>query len=129
MDKKSKSKKTKMEVDSKKVTTNVVLISSEDEYLEYINENDIVVIKFSADWCTPCKMLAPKYREMSMKYTDIKFLSVDVDELSSIADEEDISAMPTIIVYFGGKRLHDYDTTGIKTNALEENLNKLMIKA
>lgn len=40
-----------------------------------------VVLKFSAIWCTPCRNAAPLFAELSLKYPDIVFVSVDVDEM------------------------------------------------
>ena len=40
-----------------------------------------VVVDFFAEWCGPCKVLAPKLDELSKQYSDIVFLKVDVDSL------------------------------------------------
>jgi len=40
-----------------------------------------VVVKFSATWCGPCRNAAPVYAELSLKHSDLVFVSIDVDEL------------------------------------------------
>lgn len=50
-----------------------------------IPQDKKVVIDFFADWCGPCKRVAPVFVELSEKYTDIVFLKVDVDEAEQIA--------------------------------------------
>lgn len=40
-----------------------------------------VVVDFFAEWCGPCKVLAPKLEDMSKAHADVEFLKVDVDEL------------------------------------------------
>ena len=39
-----------------------------------------VVLKLSADWCGPCKKIAPFFHDLSKKYTDIKFIEVNVED-------------------------------------------------
>ena len=48
-------------------------------------------------------MMGPYFDELSKKYTSIKFVKVDVDELDDIAAELGISAMPSFFVYKDGK--------------------------
>jgi len=59
----------------------------------------IVVVDFTASWCNPCKLIAPKYEELSSKYPDSIFLKVDVDECSDTAQNQGVSAMPTFNFY------------------------------
>lgn len=41
-----------------------------------------VVVNFSASWCTPCRQIAPAYRDVADKYPGMLFLTVDVDQLA-----------------------------------------------
>lgn len=59
--------------------------------------------KKQAEWCGPCKIIAPHYETYSKKYTSIKFLKVDTDELDDIDTEIEIVATPTFFVYKNGK--------------------------
>ncbi|XP_075264529.1 thioredoxin-like [Convolutriloba macropyga] len=40
----------------------------------------VTIVDFTASWCPPCRMIAPKFEEMSKQFTSIKFIKVDVDE-------------------------------------------------
>jgi thioredoxin 1 len=66
------------------------------ELQNILNENKLVVLKFSADWCGPCKRIAPEMEKLAEQNCDIAFCHIDVDESSDIAIEYNISAMPTI---------------------------------
>lgn len=41
-----------------------------------------IIANFSASWCGPCRQIAPLYVELSKKYPQLVFLTVDVDELT-----------------------------------------------
>lgn len=71
----------------------VKLISSLDE----IPTNKNVVIDFFADWCGPCKMIAPKFSELEAQFPSIEFLKVNVDDAEDVAERFGVRAMPTFI--------------------------------
>ena len=62
-----------------------------------------VVVDFFANWCGPCKMLAPVLEEVSNEHADIKFLKVDTDEFSILAQRYGIMSIPTVKVFENGK--------------------------
>ncbi|KAJ7549549.1 hypothetical protein O6H91_07G058000 [Diphasiastrum complanatum] len=59
--------------------------------------NMLVLVNFVASWCDPCKTMRSLYSQLSRKHGDIMFLIVDVDQLSDVAKEWDVSIMPTFI--------------------------------
>jgi thioredoxin 1 len=61
------------------------------------------VVKFSANWCGPCKMYAPIMENASKQFTDVNFYSVDVDEQSNLAAEFGVTNLPTTVVIKNGK--------------------------
>jgi len=67
----------------------------------------IVVVKFSATWCGPCKMAAPKVDAMSLSYPDVQFLHVDGDENKAIFQREGAKAYPTFFFYHNGVKQGD----------------------
>jgi len=70
------------------------------------NNNKIVVIDFFAEWCGPCKMMAPTFERLAkeLKETCI-FAKVDVDQSTAMALEYNIQGMPTIIVLRNKKEI------------------------
>ncbi|KAF7315205.1 Thioredoxin h [Mycena indigotica] len=62
-----------------------------------------VVVDFHAEWCQPCKMIAPRYNALASDYPQAVFLRVDVDEQKAIAAKYQITAMPTFLAIKYGK--------------------------
>lgn len=57
----------------------------------------LFVIDFWAEWCGPCKMLAPLLDKIANKYTTVKFFSVDVEKTLHITEEFKIKSIPTLL--------------------------------
>ena len=63
-----------------------------------------VFVDFYADWCGPCRMLAPVLSSLAEKYEGkAVFVKVNVDENESAAIEHGISSIPNVIAFKGGK--------------------------
>uniref|UniRef100_A0A0D6R8H2 Thioredoxin domain-containing protein n=2 Tax=Araucaria cunninghamii TaxID=56994 RepID=A0A0D6R8H2_ARACU len=88
---------------------NVLVITSKQEWeakiFEATSNGKIVVVDFTAQWCGPCKMIAPFYSELSEKYPQLVFLKVDVDEMNDLTATWDVRAMPTFVFLKDGKQI------------------------
>lgn len=84
--------------------SNVIHVHDDAEFRQILKDNPKVVAKFSAEWCGPCHMIAPKYTELSLEYTDIKLLHIDVDKCGTLSAKEGVQAMPTFKFYLGGEK-------------------------
>ena len=73
-------------------------------HLEKENFNDLikenVLVDFYADWCGPCKMLAP---ELEKADSDLSVVKVNVDEFEELAREYGVMSIPTLILFENGK--------------------------
>ncbi|AWU73677.1 uncharacterized protein C5L36_0A02800 [Pichia kudriavzevii] len=78
-------------------------ITNPASFRESVLKSPIAFVDFYATWCGPCKMIAPYVEKFSDIHTNINFFKVDVDELSDVAHEHGISAMPTFLVFKHGK--------------------------
>lgn len=73
------------------------------EFNEEIKDG-VVVVDFFANWCGPCKMLAPIFEELAPEYGDkVKFIKVDVDQSPDLAMKYKVASIPTIIVMKNGE--------------------------
>jgi thioredoxin 1 len=88
----------------------VKVIESVDE----IPQEGGVVIDFFATWCGPCKVIAPKFEELSKLFPAIAFLKVDVDESAELAEKFDIRAMPTFVFLRDGMQIHKIEGADLK---------------
>ncbi|KAL2822703.1 thioredoxin-like protein [Aspergillus cavernicola] len=84
-----------------------------------------VVVDFFATWCGPCKAIAPVVGKLSETYTDVRFIQVDVDKAKSIAQEHQVRAMPTFVLYKDGKLL-DKRIVGGNMKELEEGIKSII---
>ena len=83
----------------------------------------LVVVDFTASWCGPCQMIAPKFEGFSETYKDAVFYKVDVDQNTATSDAEQIEAMPTFIFYKNGKKVDKF--TGANSQKLEDMIKRL----
>lgn len=84
----------------------VATISSANEFQDALKHDGLVVVDFFATWCGPCKMIAPLLDKFSAEYTAAKFIKVDVDQFGEIAQEYEVSSMPTVLFFKEGKVIH-----------------------
>ncbi|WP_339023880.1 thioredoxin [Spiroplasma endosymbiont of Agriotes lineatus] len=62
-----------------------------------------VIIDFYADWCGPCKMLAPIFEQLSNEMKEVSFVKVDIDESQELAQRFNISSIPTLLIFNNGQ--------------------------
>lgn len=62
------------------------------------------MVKFTADWCAPCKQLEPILKQLSEKYRGkVNFFTVNVDSQEAIAIKYGVKSLPTVILFKDGK--------------------------
>ena len=85
-----------------------------------------VVIDFCAEWCIPCKKIAPIIDELAEQYEGrVKIGKYNVEESSDVATEFGIRSIPTILFFRDGK-LVDKNVGSISKSNLEEKINALL---
>lgn len=75
----------------------------EKEFNEKISVNKKVIVDCYADWCGPCRMLAPIIEDVSNELIDFDFYKLNVDEASNVSRKYGIMSIPTILVFKNGE--------------------------
>lgn len=80
-----------------------------DNYNKYINDDQHTLIDFTATWCGPCGLMKPHFSAandfMKSTNTAINFVSLDVDAEPDIAQQYNVSCMPTLVLLKNGKEV------------------------
>ncbi|KAK9770826.1 putative Thioredoxin-like protein [Seiridium cardinale] len=82
-----------------------VNIGSQNEWSRILSSSTIVVADFYADWCGPCKMIAPTFESLATKFSKpgkITFCKVNTDNQQAIAQAHGVRAMPTFLIFKSG---------------------------
>ena len=66
----------------------------------------VSVVAFSAQWCPPCKMMAPIYEEAAARFTGLRFLKADQESLPELFDRFGVQSIPTYLVLKEGREVH-----------------------
>ena len=102
------------------------IITINEENYEEITKNGIIVVDFYADWCGPCKMMAPILEETSEEYKGkVVFGKLDTDANQNIAMANRIMSIPTFFFFKDGE-LVERVTGMINKDALCEKLDALI---
>ena len=70
---------------------------TKDTFEKTLDDNDIVLIDFWAEWCGPCKMFAPVYEKVSEAHPGVVFAKVDTEAEPELAGAFQIQSIPTLM--------------------------------
>jgi len=77
-----------------------------ETFSKIINDDKPVLVDFHAEWCGPCKMMAPELKRFAESNKEkVRVLKVDIDRNRSTAEHFNIQGVPTLILFKKGKVL------------------------
>jgi thioredoxin 1 len=94
-----------------------------DDELFMIPSTGYVLTDFYADWCSPCKAIAPFFNSLKEKHPNVKFLKCNIDENQEIARKHKVESIPCFILFKDG--LEEDRMVGANKVKLEEMISKL----
>jgi thioredoxin 1 len=83
-------------------------VSSPQAFEDLLASNMYVVADFYADWCGPCRTIAPMYAQLAKTHSVpnyLAFAKVNVDTVQAVAAQYGVSAMPTFMFFKNGKQV------------------------
>ena len=82
-----------------------VIYASADNVQELLSNNQNVVLYFWAEYCQPCKRLAPLIEDMAEEHLNTKFVKIDIEENISVVPEFKLKSIPTLLFYRDGNQV------------------------
>lgn len=107
----------------------VVHVKNAQHLENLIKSGRPVVVKFSAEWCGACKMVAPHVKDLATKHPNVTIAEVDVDQNKELAAKYKVFAMPTFLVFEAGKTESTQNIVGAQKEKLTDLVNSLSQKA
>ena len=83
---------------------NILVLTQENFSSEVLQSMTPVLVDFWAEWCGPCKMIAPILEELADEYEGrLKITKINIDEQQQLAAEYGIRAIPTLLLFDKGQ--------------------------
>jgi thioredoxin 1 len=80
-------------------------VTTENWDSEVLQHSGRVLVDFYADWCWPCRALAPHEERLPGEYPEVKFVTLDTDADEPLSDSYGVRTIPTLIAFEGGKEV------------------------
>jgi thiol-disulfide isomerase/thioredoxin len=81
-----------------------------DNLSEYVNDNETVLVQFSAGWCGNCRVMKPKFKKLAEEYADATFLIVDAEKFPESRKLAQVDNLPTFAAFRNGNFANQLQT-------------------
>ncbi len=106
--------------------SNATAVSDSTFEQEVVQSDVPVIVDFWAEWCGPCRMIAPILDELAAEYSDkLKVVKVDVDSNSKTASQFSVMSIPTLLFFKNGK-VQDQVVGAMPKKQLQEKVEKFL---
>ncbi len=81
-----------------------MILTNEEKFKEDVLSKDFVLVDFYADWCGPCRMIAPFLEEIQSEI-NVDIVKINIDESPNLASEYNVMSIPTIAIFKKGEKI------------------------
>lgn len=81
----------------------MIIVTEENFDKEVMKSDKPVIVDYYADWCGPCKMIAPVFEKLSHELKQVKFCKLNVDGNTQLAHDQGVMGIPCLIIYKNGE--------------------------
>lgn len=85
-----------------------------DTLQEIVDNNEKVIVQFSASWCGNCRIMKPKFKKLSGENENVSFVIVDAEKFPESRKLANVNNLPTFAAYKGGKLVNQVQTNKIE---------------
>jgi thioredoxin 1 len=86
------------------VTDRILHVTDDTFEEEVLNSPEPVLVDYWANWCAPCKMIAPLLEEIAEEYAGkIKIAKLDIDQNRAVTERFKVRGIPTLMLFKGGE--------------------------
>ena len=90
----------------------IVVIKKRNEFKDYVENNNFVIVKIGATWCGPCKRCAPTIKNLFNQMPEkVNMVLVDADSGSDVKNHLKIKVVPTLMAFINGDPCEIYQTS------------------
>jgi len=101
-----------------------MLILNESNFDESIAKG-VSLVDFYADWCMPCRSLAPILEDLKLKMPSVNFFKLNIEDSQDLAGKYDVSSIPLMVIMRDGKEVNRI--VGLmKSEDIEKKINEVL---
>lgn len=94
-----------------------------DNLGEIVQEQEVVVVQYSATWCGNCRIMKPKFKKLAAENEGVSFVVADAERFPQSRQLADVSNLPTFATFKNGKLVNQVQTN--KMDALSDLINEV----
>ncbi len=107
---------------------NLMIVNDQDFDQSVLRSTLPVIVEFTANWCPPCRVMAPTYARLSDAYAGrLRFMKLDTDENPLTQVRFGVQGIPTLVLFAGGKEIGRL--VGPHPGRLQQSIDHLLAEA